>query len=71
MAIRFELHGVQHPFKLCMVCSDALGNNCLTMEPGMKNSRQMFICNDHLPTVMHDLGESIIRRIEEEKENGT
>lgn len=69
MPIRFEIHGVQHPFKLCMLCNDALGNNCLTLEPGRKTSREVFCCNDHLGDMLKDLGDSIIRQIEEERES--
>jgi hypothetical protein len=68
MAIRIEIHGVQHPYRLCMLCNDALGNNCITIEPGAKNSRDIFACNDDLGNLLKDFGDGIIRRIQEERE---
>lgn len=66
MPIRFELHSVQHPFKLCLMC-DQLGWTCVTLEPGRPNQREFFVCNEHLGQSLKDMGDRIIQKIVEEK----
>lgn len=69
MPLRIEIHRVEHPFSLCSLCNDSLGWNCVTFEPGAVNSRKAFACDEHLPEFLQQFGESIIRRVEEEKGN--
>jgi hypothetical protein len=68
VAIRIELSAVQHPYKLCMICNEALGWHQVTIEPGHPNQRTIFVCNDHLGRVLQDFGESVIRMLEKERE---
>ena len=70
MAIRIEISGVQHPYELCMLCRDALGWNKITIEPGHPNQRDVFSCMEHLGDLLKDFGDAVIRRLEEEKDDG-
>lgn len=67
MALRLEITGVPHPFKLCMFCNDALGETKITIEPGHPSQRDIFSCHDHLGRLLHDFGEAVVTRLREEK----
>ena len=69
MAIKLELHRVEHPFKLCYNCNDALGWNCVTLEPGSPIQRQLFVCDEDLGNFFKEFGDSIITKFKEEKGN--
>lgn len=67
MALRLEISGVEHPFKLCMFCNDALGWTKITFEPGHPNQREVFVCHEHLGRMLSDFGEAVVTRLREEK----
>lgn len=69
MPIRLEFHHVPYPYKLCTSCNDALGTECITLDPGNPRMRQVFSCRECFGHLLKELGESLMRMSEEEKGN--
>ena len=67
MPLRLEIQGIKHPYKLCVICNDALGWNEVVFEPGAKNSRSVYVCHEHLGDILKDFGDTVARMIEQEK----
>jgi hypothetical protein len=70
--VRLEFHQIPHPFKLCIECNSALGDQVITLDPGHPKSRQLHCCRDCFGATLHQIGDGIMRMIEniEEQEKG-
>jgi hypothetical protein len=67
MPIRIEFEHIPHPFKLCLQCNDALGSECVTLDPGNPHMRKVYACRECFGGLLHELGDGIMRMIKEQE----
>lgn len=65
MPIRIEFEHILHPFKLCLQCNDALGSECVILDPGNPRMRKLYCCRECFGGLLHEFGDSLMRLTEE------
>ena len=68
MPVRLEFHHLPHPYKLCIECNDALGSECITLDPGHPKSKQLFSCRECFGITLRNIGEGIMQMIKNQEE---
>jgi hypothetical protein len=69
LPIRIEFEHIPHPFKLCLQCNDALGSECVTLDPGNPKMRKVYACRECFGGLLHELGDGIMKMIEDIEKN--